>query len=354
MTDIDDLTAVSVADPGHMLDHIASLGAQLRAGYAAGVGAAGLPSGDGIRSIVVCGMGGSGVAGDVLRVLMAPRLPLPVLVCKGYDVPAACGPDTLVLAVSFSGDTEETVSAYASAAERGCRMVAISRGGRLEALARRDGAARVGVDVEAPMPRQALGFLGAAPLGVLEAIGLLPSPSREVGEAAAAVDALAERLGPGRRLAVNEAKDLARWLGERTPVVWGSEGPAETAAARWKTQMNENAKIPAFASWLPELDHNEIEGWSRGTGGPFALVVLRHAGEPPRIGDRVEATLAAIKDAGLESRQVWADDAVDSDLARLFTLILLGDFVSAYVAILRGTDPSPIPVLSGLKDLLRT
>jgi glucose/mannose-6-phosphate isomerase len=134
-------------------------------------------------------------------------------------------------------------------------------------------------------------------------------------------------------------------------VIWGSEGPAEAAAVRWKTQCNENAKTPAFASWLPELDHNEVEGWSREAGDPFGVVILRHPGEHPRIAARVEATLAAISDADLPVRQVGVE--ASEPLAALCSLIVMGDFTSTYLAIAAGVDPMPVLTLSGLKERLR-
>jgi glucose/mannose-6-phosphate isomerase len=134
-------------------------------------------------------------------------------------------------------------------------------------------------------------------------------------------------------------------------VVWGSEGVAEAAALRWKTQTNENGKLPAWASVLPELDHNEIEGWSVGVGTPFALIVLRHPGEHPRVEARVTATLDLLRASGLDARQVHAEGS--TPMGWLFSLIMLGDFVTTYEAIGRGVDPTPIPVLSALKERLK-
>jgi glucose/mannose-6-phosphate isomerase len=172
-----------------------------------------------------------------------------------------------------------------------------------------------------------------------------------VAVAAALLDELAGELGPGVPEARNEAKDVAGWVHDRTPVIWGSEGVAEAPAWRWKAQFNENAKVPAWAGVLPELDHNEIEGWSSEAGFPYALIVLRHNGEHPRIAARVDATLQSIAAAGLDARKVWARGS--QPMEELFSLIMLGDFVSTYLGLLRGVDPTPIPVLSSLKDLLR-
>jgi glucose/mannose-6-phosphate isomerase len=297
-------------------------------------------------------MGGSGIVGDVLRTLLSDRLPVPVLGIKGYGLPGFCGKDTLVLAVSYSGDTEETLAAYAQAVAAGCRVIVVASGGELAALAGTDGVPRVALPGHVPAPRAALGYLAGAALGVLEAIGVVVDAGAEVGPTATALAELASELGPDRPAGTNRAKSLALWLLGRIPVVWGSEGPAEAAALRWKTQFNENAKIPAFHAVLPELDHNEIEGWSEQTGGPFGLVVLRHGHEHPRMAARMKATMQAIAGSGLESREVRAEGS--TPLEALFSLLMVGDFVSTYLAILREVDPLPVRVLTQLKQRLRS
>ena len=349
---LDDADALRSLDRGDMLGMVASLGAQLREGYASALAAAGegAPSGEGVSSIVVCGMGGSGVAGDIVRVLFADRLPEPVVVVKGYALPEFCGRDTLVIAISFSGNTEETLSAYGEAVARGCRVVAASAGGELADRAAADGVRHLRISDRVSMPRAALGYLAAAPLGLLQGVGLLPDLEEEVGRTAELLDELATSLGPRVPVAGNEAKDLAAWIGGRAPVIWGSEGIAEAAAVRWKTQFNENAKRPAFASVLPELDHNEIEGWSEGSGVGFAAVVLRHGHEHPRVEARLDATLRAIAGSGLEARHVEAPGT--DRMGSLFGAIMIGDLVSTYVALADGRDPTPVPVLMGLKKEL--
>jgi glucose/mannose-6-phosphate isomerase len=348
---LDDQQAVLAGDPSGMLALVASLGAQLRDGYALGRSAPGLPSGDGVTSIVVAGMGGSGVAGDILRSLYADRSAIPITVVKGYGLPEFCGRNTLVVASSYSGNTAETLAVFAEAASRGCRLVAVTAGGELAAAAEGEEAAMVRIPHDVPVPRAALGYLVGAILGVLDAMGLLPPGRGDVDRAAAALDELARSLGPDRGSAQNEAKSLATWLLGRTPVVWGTEGLAEAPALRWKTQCNENAKVPALVGTLPELDHNDIEGWSPGAGAGFGLVVLRHAGEDPRVARRVAATLEAIGEAGLESREVQARG--DSPIQRALSLIMVGDFMTTYLGIARGVDPTPIPILTGLKERLR-
>jgi len=347
---LDDPARRSELDTGEHLRHLGGLGGQLRRGYAAGRGTARVPSGADASAVLVCGMGGSGVAADVLRGLYAERVAVPLVASKGYRLPAFAGRDTVVVAVSFSGNTEETMSAYREAVERGCRAIAVSCGGALEELAVAEDLPHVRPPSDVPMPRMAIGDLSAAVVGVLEAAGVLPAAEGEVAQAADVVDAVAATVAPDRPLGDNVAKDLAAWNGDRTPVVWGSEGLAEAPAARFRTQVNENAKAPAMSSWLPELDHNEIEGWSAGTGADHALVALRHPLENARVGDRFAATLAAIEPSGLEVRELQAQGARPFDV--LFSLVALVDFTATYLALLRGVDPTPIPVLSSLKERL--
>lgn len=349
---LDDPAAIAAGDPEGMLGLVASLGTQLREGFATARSVPELPSPEGLRSVVVCGMGGSGVAGDVLRSLYAARLHLPIVVVKGYALPEFCGRDTLVMAMSFSGNTEETLVAYAEAVARGCRVVTVAAGGELATLSEADDVTRVSIPGTIPVPRAALGYLSAAPLGVLDAMAMLPAAERDVEAAAVLLDGLATELGPDRTLQDNVAKDLAAWLQGRTPVVWGSEGLAEAPAVRWKTQINENAKVPAWVGILSEVDHNEIEGWSEGSGRPYGLVALRHREEHQRMAARFAATLQAIESAGLEAREVWATPSAGA-LGSMLSLIMTGDFVATYLAILRGVDPTPVPVLSALKERLR-
>src|SRR5207247_8532188 len=173
-------------------------------------------------SVVICGMGGSGIAGDVTRALLLERMTVPVIVTKGYRLHEFCGRDTLVIAMSFSGNTEETLSAYAEAVSRGCRLVAVSAGGELGARSLADRAAHVPLPPEIPMPRAALGYLAAAPLGVLESMELVPALGSDVAATASALDGLAERLAPERPTDDHEAKSIAAWIAGRLPAVGGS------------------------------------------------------------------------------------------------------------------------------------
>jgi glucose/mannose-6-phosphate isomerase len=342
---------VSEADPGGMLAAVAGMGAQLEAGYRAGLGAADLPAADGVHSIVVCGMGGSGVPGDAVNALLAERLGVPIHATKGYRLPEFAHTDTLVFAVSYSGNTEEVVTTYRDAVTRGCRVVVVTSGGELVMHAAEDGVAVVSVPAGLPAPRAAIGALTGALLGVLEATGLGPAMAQDVADAARTLEAGAARGGPAADAAANPARELAGRIGDRTPLIWGSEGIAWAAAQRWKTEINENAKRPAFWTFFPELDHNEIEGWSTGTGTGYVVISLRSPSEHPTVGPRIEATLAAVADAGLAHEAVHADGVLP--LAHLFSLIQTAGFVSCYLGIAAGVDPTPIERIQAMKQRLK-
>lgn len=350
MTVLDDAAALRAADPGGMLDSVASLPADVREGYELGRRTPDLPSGDGVRSLAFCGMGGSAIAGDVIGALLADRLPIPVSVVRAPELPAHCGPDTLVLASSYSGDTAETLSLFEQALGRGCRLLAITSGGELGRLAEGAGAACLRLPLGFVMPRAAFGYLALAPLGALEAIGLGRDLGPDLEEAVSALGRIVEACAPDVASSANPAKALALRMGERIPVIWGADGIAAVAAARWKAEWNENAKLPAFSSALPELDHNEVVGWSDGQGRPFVLVTLRHAGEHPEIAARFPPSIEIARSSGMDVEEVWAGGR--SPLARLLELVLHGDLASTYVALVRGVDPSPIVAIARLKRAL--
>lgn len=347
MIDLDDAAALRAADPEGMLVTVAALPAHVREGYALGRGTSGLPSADGVTSLVFCGMGGSAIAGDVIRALLGDRLRVPVSVVRTPELPAHCGPETLVLASSYSGGTSETVAMFEQAVGRGCRVVAIASGGPLAERAEAHAAALLRLPEGFAMPRAAFGYLALAPLGALEVMGLVSSVATEVDEAVRILQVLLARCGPSTPAADNPAKSLARAIGGRTPVVWGADGIASVAAMRWTAGFNENAKVPAFSSALPELDHNEIVGWSVGRGRPFFLIALRHEGEDPDVAARFPLSMEIAASSGLEIEELWAQGG--SPLARLLSLVLSGDLSTTYFAIARGVDPTPIEAIARLK-----
>jgi glucose/mannose-6-phosphate isomerase len=346
--DLDRPDLLHAADPSDMLGTVAQMPRHCREAYEASR-AMDLPSAEGITNVTFCGMGGSAVAGDVVRAVFRDRMTVPVDVNRGHELPRYAGTHTLVMVSSYSGNTSETLSGFREALRRGCRVLAVTSGGTLAVEAAEAGVPVVSVP-GGLQPRAALGHLGFAWLGALEAMGLLPDLSDDVDETVTELAALVERLGPDVKTADNPAKALAMRIGDKVPVVWGAEGIGAVAAMRWKTQLNENGKVPAFWSAMSELDHNEVVGWTTPHGHLFSLIALRHEGEHPEIARRFTLSYPIVRASGMDNAEVSA--AGRSALARLMSLIIVGDFTSVYVALRHVVDPTPVDVLVQLKAAL--
>ncbi|CAN5260820.1 bifunctional phosphoglucose/phosphomannose isomerase [soil metagenome] len=300
---------------------------------------------DDADAVIVLGMGGSGISGDVLATLAADRLPVPVVVHKGYGLPAYAGPRTVVAAVSYSGGTEETLSGAEEAVARGARLLAITSGGALAELASGAGAALVRVP-GGGMPRHSLGWL-AVPL--LTAFGLDDGFDQALAAQEAVLDSWASAVPTSH----NPGKQLAARLRDGTVACcYGSQGLGALAALRLKCQLNENAKLPAFAASVPELCHNEVVGWEGESdlAGRAALLWLSDPEEHPRNARRVDALTALLGDALAWSARLEAVSG--PPLARLASLVLQADLLSVYTALVREVDPTPIASIAALKDAL--
>jgi glucose/mannose-6-phosphate isomerase len=348
---------VAELDASDMLGAVAGLAGQVRAGFddarrqlaavrfADGGGAVPAPPAR-PTGVVVLGMGGSAIGADLVFAA-APGLVVPSRVIRGYDLPAWVSPETLVVAVSYSGDTEETLTATGEALGRGCAPLCITSGGRLAALA----AERALPALMVPpglQPRAALGHLAMPLLAALERVALVAQPEADVTETVALLAGAAAEYAPKVPEESNTAKAVARRLHGRVAVVYGA-GLTSPAARRFKSQLNENAKAPAFFGELPELDHNEIEGWgARGSFGEHSHVVLfDDARASDRLRRRLARTASAIAGYGVSVERVETRGL--SPLTRVFSLVTLGDHVSLYLAALGGVDPTPVAAIAQLK-----
>lgn len=301
------------------------------------------------QAVVALGMGGSGIGGDLLRAVLFDETAPPVVPVKDYRVPAFVGPATLVFACSYSGETEETLAAYDAAAGRGAPCVAITSGGTLLRRAQQRRHSAIVVPKGLP-PRAALPYLFLPMLAALGRAGAVRDFDAEVREAVQVLRRVAEEHGPARQ--DSPARRLAQALAGRIPVVYSGVPFLEPAAERWKDQFNENAK--AFAVWntFPELNHNETVGWGLDDALARVLhvIILRDAGEPDRLAVRVAITrdIALSRAAGMDEVRA----AGTGKLARLLSTVLIGDFVSWYLALLRDVDPTPVAVIDELKRRL--
>ncbi len=339
---------------GEVLDSLDMFGAtarfpeQVAEAVKVAEGVEGLPPADEVDNVLVLGMGGSGIAGDVLAAIGGPFVSVPIVVSKGYAPPSFVGPGTLCFAVSFSGNTEETLEAAQAAAAAGARMVVVTAGGELGALAPTWQAPQVALPEGIPQPRAGLGALSVPLILLLEKIGLFPGASGWV-------DAAVEQLTVRRAAldAGDAAQKIARTIDGTIPLIFGAGPLGSVAASRWKAQVNENAKAPAFTGTYPELCHNEVVGWGQHgdvTRQVFTLVELRHDEEHPQEQRRFELVrdlMAEVVHDVIEVRAVG-----EGPLAQLFDLTLMGDHVSLHMAAQAGIDPGPIPVLDDLKRAL--
>jgi glucose/mannose-6-phosphate isomerase len=306
----------------------------------------------GIANIAVAGMGGSGISGDVLATAGSHDLSVPVTVLKQYRVPRFVGPGTLFFAMSYSGGTEETLEATAAALAAGAQVVAVCSGGELAGLAGKAGAPVIGCP-PGFMPRAALGHLATPLFVVCERLGLLPGGVAAVEAARAQAARRRDACRPEIEGPANPARELARRIGRTFPLVWGTGALGAVAAYRWKADVNENAKAPAFSNAFPELDHNEICAFGQHgdvTRQVVTLVELRHDHEHPQLGRRVEATRAIVDETVASVLEVRA--VGEGRLAQLVDLMYMGDWVSVYMALDAGVDPGPIDAIARLKDEL--
>jgi glucose/mannose-6-phosphate isomerase len=311
-----------------------------------------LPSPDEIDDVVVLGMGGSGIAGDVLAAAANATLPVPVVVLKQLRVPRFVGPRTLAFAVSYSGDTDEALQMAVGALDAGARVVAVSRGGALETLARERGAVHVPCP-DGYLPRAAVGALLTPLFVAIERIGLLPDAGEWLDQAGRQLAARREKCRPEVDAPANPAREIARRIGTTIPIFYGGGALGAVAAQRWKCDVNENAKAPAFWNVYPELDHNEICGWGQHgdvTRQVFTLVELRHGFEHEQLDARFKLTRALIEETLAQVLEVRAEG--DGRLAQLLDLMYVGDWASCYLALDHDVDPGPIDTIFQLKDAL--
>lgn len=300
-------------------------------------------------SIAVLGMGGSGIAGDVAGAIGGPRLSIPLVTSRDYEGLRFVGPDTLVFAVSASGQTEETLAATTAALDAGAKVVAVTKGGALGDLVGGAGMPVIAMDPSITQPRAGIGALSLPPLITLGRLGLLDGVDELVGGAIQQVRTRLEANSGDD----NAARTLARRIERTQPIIYGAGRLGHTAAMRLKCQVNENAKCPAYAQAMPELCHNEICAWGQHgdvTRQVNTMVFLRHGYEHPQIAKRFDFLASVVAEVVAEIFTVSADGP--SDLAQLFDLIVFGDLVSLWMAVEAGVDPGPVPVIMDLKAAL--
>lgn len=303
------------------------------------------------KILIVAGLGGSAIGGDLARSIAGPFLGIPLIVIRDYDLPGFVDASSLVFACSYSGNTEETLSAYQQARQANAQIVCITSGGKLEAMAKADSYPVLSLPAGFP-PRAALGHSLMTLLAAMQSAGIIPDMAESIGETVDLLSELREKYGTANPQASNPAKILAHSLYGKIVAVYGSNGIMDAVAFRWRSQIEENAKNLAFHHVLPEMNHNELVGWRYPEESlrRIGVVFLRDKGDHPQIKRRFELTRELIGDKAGAVHEVWSEG--DSLFARVMSAIYLGDFLSLYLAYLNNTDPTPVQVIDYFKSKL--
>jgi glucose/mannose-6-phosphate isomerase len=294
--------------------------------------------------------GGSSVAGGLLRSYLFDELKIPVIINQGYDVPAFVDGDSLVFVVSHSGNTEETLSAYEQAKKRGAYMVAITSGGRLEEICRRDGVPTLIVPYDIGHPRRDLGYILVPMLLILTKLGMISDKTGDVEDLIELFSVLKERYRAETPVEKNLAKQVAISLYGYIPLIYGSLDFYDSVAWRIKNQFGENSKLMAFYNVIPSLHHDEAVGWDmpKELLKKFHLLLLRDDKlDSGKIKKRKNISVDILKDRVGKITELYAEG--NTRLSRMFSLVYLGDFITLYTAIYRGVDPTPVDVINLFK-----
>ncbi len=350
---LDDWQRFNPLDPQRMIDHINAMPDHIESTWARAQTLS-LPNTFAqVDKIVICGMGGSAIGGELAASARADQCRAPIIVDRGYDLPAyVTGAGVLVIACSHSGNTEETLAAFAAAGARGTQRMVICTGGALVEKAKEAGVVAWTYDYAA-QPRASVGFGLALLLALASRLGLARGVGEAVAETVAVMRALTDALHPETPTSANPAKRMAGALFGRIPVVYGA-GILAPVARRWKTQFNENSKLWAHFEEMPELNHNAVVGISQPAGlkDKVAVVMLRSAFDSPRIAQRFEETRNLLQQPGVEVPVEMVAGQGTSRLAQMLSVLRYGDYVSYYLAMAAGVDPTPVGPIDLLKKKL--
>jgi len=304
-----------------------------------------------VSKIVIIGMGGSAIGGDLISKLVASEANLPIIIHRDYDLPAFIDSKTLVIASSYSGMTEETLSSFEQALETDSKKLVITTGGKLKIMAEERNIPVFSFDYKA-QPRAALPFSLLPILSFLQRLGFINDKSADVTETVEVLQKLSQRINESVSLSENPAKQLVNRLYGHLPIIYGADILSEVAH-HWKTQLNENSKAWAFYEVSPELNHNAVVGYQfpPELASKIVVVLLRSAYLSKRIKRRYQLTCQLLEQANVSFQFLDGDGT--SPLSQMMSLVLFGDYTSYYLAILYKTDPSPVEAIDYLKEQLK-
>lgn len=337
-------------DAANMYKAIRDFPAQVRDAVTVGTSARLRISARNVDAIVLTGLGGSAIGGDLLRCYLADELRIPFVVNRHYTLPGFVGARSLVIVSSYSGNTEETIAAHKEANKRRAKIICISSDGMTERMARK---AKIPL-ITIPgglQPRAALGYSFFPLLIVLSRLGIVKSKARAIVETIDLLATKATEYG-NPDPSTNRALQIARLLHGRLGIIYSSTGPLDAVNTRWRSQVAENAKSLAFGHLLPEMNHNELVGWKvlKDQMQEMLVIFLRDKDDHPRVQSRLDLTKGIIAEYSPHIAEIWSEGT--SLLTRMFSLVYLGDWVSYYLGILNHEDPTPVKVIDYLKSEL--
>jgi glucose/mannose-6-phosphate isomerase len=340
-------TSVQLYDPSNMRRLLAEFPDQIERAVRIGKAAKMPYRAKNIDAIVLTGLGGSAIGGDVLRSYLAGDLRVPFVVNRHYELPAFVGPRTLVVVASYSGGTEETIAAHQDAIRRKAKVLCISSNGETARIAAQRRQPLITIPKGFP-PRTALGYSFFPTLVALTNMGFIRSKDKEIRETVRLLRRLAGVYGSLANKN-NLALETAKKLYNKLPVIYSSADRFDVVNTRWRGQLAENSKVLAFGHVLPEMNHNELVGWKalKRQMEEMAVVFLRDAGDHERVKIRMDITKSIVGEYA--SKVIELESEGSSLLARMFSLIYLGDWVSYYLALMNGIDPTPVRVIDYLK-----
>jgi glucose/mannose-6-phosphate isomerase len=349
---LDDTRFVSRLDLSNMLRLISELPDQCKKAYEIGNNIDSSKSDSKIGNIVFAGLGGSAIGADIVRIYLQNESKVPIVVCRNYTLPDFVDKNTLLFCSSYSGNTEETLSSFEDGLERGADIITMGSGGRLKDLSIKNGFKHIEIPSGYP-PRTGVAYMSITVIAILAKLGFIEDKEKDIRELYLILSDLRDKeISMDVTFRKNIAKKIAKKLYGRYCVVYGTSDTTEAVTIRWRGQLAENSKSLSSSHVLPEMNHNEIVGWEfpKKLLKGFKVVILRDENDHPRTKNRIEISKKIIKKSGAEIIELKGKKG--SLISRLFSLIYIGDFVSFYLAILNGIDPTPVKRVDYLKAQL--
>lgn len=353
MKSLDDINIIEKVDQAKMRDILTKFPEQCQQAFQLGKEFSLSLSLEGVKDIVFCGMGGSAIGAEVASFYLRKEIRLAIHINRDYSLPEFVGKRSLVVLISYSGNTEETLSAYKQAQQRQAKIIIITSGGELGDLAKRDIHPCLLIPKGFP-PRGALAYLSLPVLAIFSQLGLITDKEKEVSETISVLQRLEkDSLGIAVSTEANPAKKLAGELLDKFCVIYGAAEQLTAVVTRWRGQFAENSKMLASSHVLPEMNHNELVGWQhpKKVLEKFIAIFLRDRGDHPQVRKRIEINKEILQKEGVQIKEVFSEG--EGLLARIFSLIYIGDFTSFYLAILNSEDPTPVKRIDYLKRKLK-